>query len=61
MYIYIVGSYKNMSSVQVSKIGVYSVNIPVRVARALKLQKGENAIVRRGKMSNEFIVTIERD
>ena len=50
-----------MSSVQVSKIGVYSVNIPVRVARALKLQKGENAIVRRGKMSNGFIVTIERD
>ena len=61
MYIYIVGSYKNMSSVQVSKIGVYSVNIPVRVARALKLQKGENAIVRKGKTSNEFIVTIERD
>ena len=50
-----------MSSIQISKIGVFSVNIPVRIARALKLQKGEDVIVRKGKNSNEIIITLERD
>lgn len=50
-----------MSSIQMSKIGVYSVNIPVRIARALKLQKGENCFIHKGKKENEFVVTIERD
>lgn len=50
-----------MPSVQLSKIGIYSVNIPIRVARSLKMQKGETATVRKGKNSNEFIVTLERE
>ena len=50
-----------MGSVQISKIGVYSVNIPVRVARSLKLQKGENCFIRKGKKENEIMVTVERD
>ena len=50
-----------MPSVQLSKIGIFSINIPIRVARSLKLQKGETATVRRGKNSNELIITIERE
>lgn len=50
-----------MSSVQISKLGVFSVNIPIRLARSLKLQKGENAIVKKGKHSNEIVITIERE
>ena len=33
----------------VSGFGVYSVNIPVRIARALKLQKGRTALFTRAK------------
>lgn len=54
------GSYK-MSSIQISKLGVFSVNIPIRLARSLKLQKGEEARVVKGKSSNEILIIIERD
>ncbi|MGB9940274.1 hypothetical protein [Methanosarcina sp.] len=50
-----------MPSIQLSKTGVFSVNIPIRVARSLKLQKGKKTTVRKGKNSNELIVTIERN
>ena len=50
-----------MPSVQFSKCGIFSLNIPTRLARRMKLQKGENAIVRKGKTGNEFIVTIEEE
>lgn len=50
-----------MSSIQVSKCGQFSVNIPIRLARKMQLRKGENAIFRKGKDSNEFIVSIERE
>lgn len=50
-----------MSSVQVSKGGVFSVNIPIRLVRSLKLQKGEEARVVKGKSSNEIIITLERE
>ena len=61
MLIYTYMGVKTMPSVQLSKIGIFSINIPVRVARSLKLQKGETATVRKGKNSNEFTVTLERE
>lgn len=50
-----------MGSIQLSKIGVYNINIPARLARSMHLCKGENAIIRKGKKENEFTVTIERE
>jgi antitoxin component of MazEF toxin-antitoxin module len=47
--------------IQLSKNGVFSVNIPIRLVRSLKLQKGEETRVVKGKNSNEIIITIERE
>ncbi|MDR7667191.1 hypothetical protein RG963_15685 [Methanosarcina sp. Z-7115] len=50
-----------MTSIQLSKVRIYSINIPVRIARSMHLRKGENAIIRKGKKENEFVVMIERE
>jgi hypothetical protein len=50
-----------MPSVQLGKNGMYSLNIPSRLARTLKIVKGENCIIRKGKKENEILITIERE
>lgn len=50
-----------MVYVQLGKNGMYSVNIPARLARGVKIVKGENCTIKKGKKENELIVTIERD
>lgn len=50
-----------MASVQLGKNGVYSLNIPSRLAKSMKILKGEECTIRKGKKENEIIVTIERD
>jgi hypothetical protein len=50
-----------MGYIQLSKSGVYSINIPVRLVWGMKIGKGENCIIRKDKKDNEFVVTIERE
>lgn len=50
-----------MPSIQISKIGVFSVNLPVRLARSLKLQKGELVTAKKGKNNNEIVITVLRE
>jgi hypothetical protein len=50
-----------MSSIQLGKNGMYSLNIPSRLAKSMKILKGENCIIRKGKKENEILVVIERE
>jgi hypothetical protein len=50
-----------MASIQLGKNGMYNLNIPSRLARSMKIVKGENCIIRKGRKENEIIVTIERE
>lgn len=50
-----------MASVQLGRNGMYSLNIPSRLAKTMKILKGEECIIRKGKKENELIVTLLRD
>lgn len=50
-----------MASVQLGRNGMYSLNVPSRLAKTMNLVKGEECTIRKGKKENELVVTLLRD